>query len=720
MFVQFNMKRSLFLFAVCLTCLSHADTNNLPIADFEGETFGTWVTQGSAFGSGPTAGAITGQKGIRSFEGKRLANSAVAGGTATGRLQSPEFLIERDYIRFLIGGAELPNQTCVNLLVNGQTVRTATGLKSKIGRAEVLRHEDWNVAEFRGKQARIEIVDASTNATGHVLIDQLVQTDIALKSPAFDLPIRQDYLLLPVKNKSRSIPVQLVSNGVLVREFEIELATEAAADWWAFSDVSAFRGKTLTLRSNDKLPPEIADQFPKLFRLSNEAVADKGLYHEANRPQFHYTVRRGFNNDPNGLVYFNGEFHMFYQNNPYGIEWGNMHWGHAVSKDLLHWTELLPAIYPRGIAGGAFSGGAVVDYGNRMGFGKGKEDVLIASYTGIGRGECIAYGTGRALSLIDIPQNPVLKHSGWDPNVIRYEPENKWLMLVFERQLPTYGYAFYDSTNLTSWRRLNLVQGFQDCPDFFELTVEGEAVRKWVLYGSKKEATNRYASKSSYMIGSFDGSKFTPETEIIEGHSGPQFYAAQTFKSMPDGRRILISWLNGASYPGMPFSQGMTVPMELKLHRTEEGIRLAFTPLRELKQLHGKQHASGNDLNVAEANRLLEKVTGDLLDCELAMVTGSSGKFTFSVHDMDILYDAATKELSCKDTKAVVPRVEGPLRLRVLVDRGVLEIFANDGQAAMTFAGNIFSQNTRLKVAGDSDFKVQSLRIVEMKSIWRQ
>lgn len=712
------MKHIIILFAVCSTCVSHANTSNLLIADFESESFGTWTTQGEAFGSGPTIGAVTGQKGAKSFGGKRLANSAAGGVLATGRLISPEFLIERDYIRFLIGGAEIPKETSLNLLVDGKNVRSATGLKSKINRSQVLRHDDWNVAEFKGKAARLEIVDSSTNATGHILIDDILQTNVALKSPAFQLKVTKRYLLLPVKNKSRSVPLQLMLDGKTVREFEIELASGVTPDWWAFSVMDEFIGKTLNIQTSDKLPPEMADPFSGLLRQSDVAVEAKDLYHEANRPQFHFTVRRGFNNDPNGLVFFNGEYHMFYQNNPYGIEWNNMHWGHATSRDLLHWTEQPPAIYPQGIAGGAFSGGAMVDYGNRLGYGKGKEDVLIASYTGIGRGECIAFGTERALSLADIPQNPVLKHSGWDPNVIRYEPGNKWLMLVFERKLPSYGYAFYDSMNLLSWRRIGLVEGFQDCPDFFELPIEGETIRKWVLYGSKKEATNRYASKSSYMIGSFDGEKFTPETEIIEGHLGPQFYAGQSFKEMPDKRRVMLGWLNGATYAGMPFSQGMTVPLELKLRRTDEGIKMTFSPAREISKLHSRKSQTGKNLSVAAANALLAKSNPELIDCELVIATGATGKFKFSVQGMEILYDAASNGLSCKDIKTIIPPVNGQLRLRILVDRGVFEIFANDGLAAMAFAGNIFSADKVLKLEGDPGIKVSSLRATEMKSIW--
>lgn len=714
------MKCLFALFAICVaSAVVRGQTNDIMIADFEGDTFGNWTTQGEAFGSGPTAGAVAGQKAVKAFAGKRLANSAAGGLTATGRLVSPDFQIARKYIRFLIGGAEMSGKTGINLIVDGKTVRTATGLKRKVGRAQVLRYEDWDVSEFQGKTARIEIFDASEAPTGQILVDDIRQTYEALQQPAFDLAATRHYLLLPVKHNASMIPLQVLADGKVVREFEIELAVGGKPEWKAACDISEFAGKTLTIRSMDKLPPAVAGPIPGVLEQSDSPVTAPDLYQEALRPQFHYTVRRGYNNDPNGLVFYNGKYHLFYQNNPYGTDWGNMHWGHAVSSDLVHWQEMGPAIYPRSLTDGAFSGGAMVDQGNRLGFGRGHEDVLVAAYAGIGRGECIAYGCGDVQALNDIPEDPVLKHSGWDPNVMRYEPDAKWLMVVFEKQPPRYGYAFYDSTNLIHWNELQLVEGFQDCPDFFQLPVEGETERKWVLYGSKKEPDQRYASRSSYMLGAFDGKKFTPETGIIEGHAGPQFYAGQTFKNVADGRRIMMGWLSGEGYPGMPFSQGMTVPLELKLRRTGAGLRLTFSPVREIAQLHGRHYPGGHDLSIPAANAALAQVTGELLDCNLTVAAGASGKFTVSVRGLELSYDAASKQLSGNSTSTTVAPEAGGIRLRLLVDRGVLEVFANDGLGALAFGGKIFSSDS-LKLEGGPDVTVKSLDVFDLNSIWNR
>jgi fructan beta-fructosidase len=515
---------------------------------------------------------------------------------------------------------------------------------------------------------------------------------------------------------------ELLAEGRMVRTFEVELATDGNPDWWASDDVRVLSGENLAVRCNDLVPPTLTNGLAGLFRQTDEAVIGGDLYQETFRPQFHFTVRRGWNNDPNGLVYFNGDWHMFFQKIPYGLAVGDfryMHWGHAVSTDLFHWTELPPAIYP--LKSGIFSGGAFVDYGNKSGLGKGKEDVLIASYTGAG--ECIAVGTGRALELKDLPENPVLKHKGRDPKIIRYEPQNKWIMIVYEEGEQT-GYAFYDSKDLKSWRRMFCIEGGHECPEFFEMPVEGESGRKWVIYGAERRLASGDSSeghflRSAYMVGSFDGEKFTPETGFIKGLSGPSFYAAQTFANAPEGRRILVAWLQGAIYPGMPFTQGMTVPTEMKLRRTPEGFRMFFNPVRELEKLRVRTQ-EGKNLNVTEANTLLAKAQGELLDIDLTVAPGGSGKFTLWVRGIAITWDAQAGELACRGTKAKLAPVDGAVGLRVLVDRCVLEIFVNDGITGMTFGGNIYSGTGAIKLEAGTDARAQSLRVSELKSIWEK
>ena len=690
---------------------------DIVIGDFEGKDFGAWKSEGEAFGPGPATGAFPGQKPVSGFNGNGFANSDFKGDKGTGRLQSPEFVIQRSHIRFLIGGGvRFPKQTCMNLLLDGKPARTATGRFS----GEGLKYAEWEVADLKGRAASIEILDAATGSGGHIMVDNIVQTDRALREAAFEIPVTQNYLLLPIKNGGLKTAFQVLVDGVKVRAQDVALAIDTNPDWWAFDDISAFHGKKLTIKAEDKLPEELADRMPTVFRQGDHPVANGDIYREALRPQFHFSPMRGWTNDPNGLAYFNGEYHLFYQANPFGLDSWNKHWGHAVSPDLVHWTELPPAIHP--LNGGAHSGGAFVDHGNKLGFGKGTEDTLFVSYTGAG--ERIAVGTGHALTLTDIPGNPVLTHIGRDPKIFRYEPQHKWVMVVYEEGQPT-GYAFYDSHDLKSWRRVSCIEGGNECPEFFEMQVEGESVRKWVLYGCELRAqtvngrTVTRGAKSAYMVGTFDGEKFTPETDFIRAHSGPSFYAAQTFADAPNGRRIMLAWLQGAVFPGMPFSQAMTVPLELKLRRAADGLRLCFSPVPELDQLHGASR-EGKDLSIADANALLSGVPSELLDIHLDIATGKSGKFTLTVRGNAITVDTSAMEISCKDRKAKLASADRRVGLRILVDRGALELYTDDGRTGMAFGGDIYSDNKPPQLDGPPDTRVTSVRLIEMKSAWEQ
>src|ERR1700728_1017673 len=260
------MKVPFISLLVFVAYLARADSSDILIADFEGATYGDWTAQGEAFAAGPSSGAFPGQKTGRGYAGKRLPNSFNKGDKMTGRLLSPEFKIERSHIRFLIGGAELPKVACLNLMVNGKTVRTATGIKSKIGRNDALRFEEWSVDDLKGKTARIEIVDEATEPGGHILVDNILQTDEALKQPSFELTIEKNYLVLPVKNRSRNIPFQISQDGASVREFEMELAVHETPDWLAFYDMRIFHGQTLHVECPDKLPTAMADVIPAAFQ----------------------------------------------------------------------------------------------------------------------------------------------------------------------------------------------------------------------------------------------------------------------------------------------------------------------------------------------------------------------------------------------------------------------------------------------------------------------
>jgi hypothetical protein len=263
------------------------ETNDLLIADFEAPDYGAWKTSGEAFGPGPAHGTLRGQMQVDGFKGKGLANSFYNGDGTTGTLTSPPVRIERKFISFLIGGGKDSENTCMNLLIDGKTVRNATGPNDKPGGTETLAPDYWDVGEFLGKTAVIQIVDKATGGWGHINVDHIVQTD--RKPPGLILNAKREfrierrYLNLPIKN-ARPNALSPLGRRTRISENEIELA-DAQPDWWAPMDVSAWRGRTVTLQV-DKLPEDSSAL--TAIEPSDSLKGADDLYREPLRGQFHF------------------------------------------------------------------------------------------------------------------------------------------------------------------------------------------------------------------------------------------------------------------------------------------------------------------------------------------------------------------------------------------------------------------------------------------------
>jgi fructan beta-fructosidase len=531
------------------------------------------------------------------------------------------------------------------------------------------------------------------------------------------------YLHLPVKNGAAKVVFQLRDEGQLRREFEVELGTDVALDWWAGCDLGAFLGQDLELTvsgGDDDAAATVEAHLPEWLRLSPEPPGQDGLYHEAGRPQFHFTAQRGWNNDPNGLLYLHGEWHLFFQHNPFGTNWGNMHWGHAVSRDLVHWRELPTALYPRSLKDMAFSGGGLVDHGNSAGFGAGREDVPMVAFTSTGRGECLAYSPDGGTAWVEYGGNPILRHQGRDPRILWYAPGRKWVMVVYDEPENAWRYAFYESTDLRSWRFMTAMDGFYECPDLFELPLDGDPTRRrWILYGAERREANgrRHVARSSYRVGSFDGRTFTPETPMLIGHLGPNFYAAQSFANAPDGRVIMLGWLQGAAYPGMPFSQGLTVPLEVGLRNTAQGPRLTFLPVPELATLR-RQTVTLDTPSLAAANTALHGTDAELLDLELELALTRESVVVVAVRGTAFSYDAAVETLTAPGVSVPLSLRDGQLDLRILVDRGVVEVFAGGGLVALSYGGGPAKPATPLRLELRGPGRVRRLTLSELTSVW--
>ncbi|MBO9151706.1 hypothetical protein ACFOTA_05775 [Chitinophaga sp. GCM10012297] len=403
----------------------------------------------------------------------------------------------------------------------------------------------------------------------------LLLSCIAFTAAAADttIYITRKYLNLPVSQKQERAVMTYSVDGAEERRFVIRLSK--SPEYWVFSDVSAWHGKSLRISCNGD-----STALRMLYQADRIAGHDS-LYNEKRRPQYHFSARRGWINDPNGLVYHEGEYHLFFQHNPFEREWENMSWGHAVSRDLVHWDELPVALHPDKI-GTMFSGSIVIDYDNTSGFGEAGKPAMVALYTADSperQVQCVAYSSDKGRTWTKYTKNPVIdSKEKWDskdtrdPRVFWYAPGKHWVMVLNERD----GHSIYTSSNLKKWKYESHVTGFWECPDLFELAVDGDRQqKKWVMYGAS----------GTYMIGNFNGKTFTPESGKYYYTTG-SIYAAQTFSNIPeaDGRRIQIGW-GRIQQRGMPFNNMMLLPTELTLRKTKNGIRLFSVPVKETEQL---------------------------------------------------------------------------------------------------------------------------------------
>jgi len=712
--------------------LMAAGADDIVIADFEADTYGDWSVKGEAFGSEPAKGTLPGQRTVAGYLGVGLANSHAGGRDGTGKLISPVFKLERRFLNFLIGGG-YSGGTSLKLLVlkddDWHTVQTAQGRTYATWKTQAMKWESWDVSGSQGLDARIEIVDDATGAEGFVVIDHIIQSDEDFSMPPEDftreIDITQDYLHFPVQMDALQRLVKLQRDGQSLREFEIQFAT-GEPDFWVYLETHEFRGETLTL---------VAEQ--RRYDTCNKNF--DSFYKEKHRPQFHFTSPRGWNNDPNGMVYYNGEYHLFYQRNPFGWDWGNMTWGHAVSTDMLHWTNLPDALHPDA-SGTMFSGTAVIDKDNTTGFKTGDEDPIILFYTsaggtnpwskGVPHTQSIAYSNDRGRTWTKYAGNPIvdfIRKGNRDPKVLWHEPTKQWCMVLYlgEQEM-----AFFTSNNLKEWTEHSRIKGFHECPELFELPVDGDPNNmKWVLHGAAGD----------YLIGDFDGKEFKPETEIIKYSHSKNFYAAQTFNNIPkeDGRCIQIGWGRYIDTPGMPFNQMMTLPCELTLRTTKDGIRMCPMPVREIEKLYKSEKVFEKE-EVEPGANLLSGFEGDLFDIDADIDISKADRVGFRIRGVEVAYDAKAKTLTsgkksakvADDAKAKTPasgkesaKLEtsrGHIQLRILVDKTSIEVFANNGEVFMPMGAvpEDGQAKTLELFAEGGTAHIDELTVHELKRIW--
>jgi fructan beta-fructosidase len=466
------------------------------------------------------------------------------------------------------------------------------------------------------------------------------------------------------------------------------------------------------------------------------------------RPLYHFTPEKNWINDPNGLVHLNGEWHLFYQHNPFGIDWGHMSWGHAVSEDLLHWQHLPVALQEDEAAGVMiYSGSAAVDWPNTTGMGDGLAPALIAAYTGHSAGEedqRIAFSTDRGRTWTNSPHNPVVRIGSKDfrdPKLFWHAPTERWIMasvLADKQQV-----RFYGSTNLRDWQHLSdfgpagAHTGAWECPDLFTLPVDGDAAdTKWVLKVDNQQSVDGHAG-SQIFIGQFDGERFVcddPPARIRPIDHALDFYAAQSWSDAPEGRRVWLAWMTHWSYAGKlptsPWRGMMTAPREIALRTFDDGIHLAQQPVKEVEWLRQRQvHLAG--LSAAQANTALNDAgaLGAALDVQVVFEAKGANAFGLFVREgaaerTAIGYDLQAGELFVDRSESgdmsfspqFVERSavklllkDNTLSLRVLVDAQSVEVFADDGRVVMSV--QIFPQEASAGVSLFGDASVKSLDV---------
>ena len=541
------------------------------------------------------------------------------------------------------------------------------------------------------------------------------------------IDITGKYLNIPVEHGADKVLISLQVDDEKVREFSISLAS-GEPDYWLYLEVQDFIGKTGFLWAWT-LPESKSKGFEAIY-CDDTFPGEAELYKEELRPQFHFSSKRGWNNDPNGLLYYKGEYHMFYQHNPFGWEWGNMTWGHAISTDLVHWVEQGDKLHADE-GGTMFSGSGVVDWNNTTGFQTGDEPPLVLIYTIAGNNspwsegepftQGLAYSNDRGRTWTKYRGNPVqarVRRANRDPKVQWMEDTQEWAIILFLRDAEV---AFFTSKNLKRWELHSTMKSNHECPELVELAVDGDKDNtKWV----------HYAAHGEYYVGEFSGTGYTKETEALRFNYGNMFYGSQMFNDVPedDGRAIQVGWAR-VNLPDMPFNQMMTFPTSLSLRTTEDGLRMFAYPVKEIENLHGKAYKFNNK-KLEPGENPLKKIEGNLFDIDAEIELGDAEEVGFEINGFPVTYDVKKKlltggtgeegdQFSQGETIAKLSPIDGKIKLRMLVDRPSVEIFANDGRIYMPMQAVRDLSNKSLKIyAKGGNANIEKLTVHKIKSIW--
>ncbi len=547
------------------------------------------------------------------------------------------------------------------------------------------------------------------------------------------------YLLLPVQDDAPEAKLCVVENNrqatVIIN---VRLARERV-DYYVPLDLEAFVGRNVKIDVQGMPQGSLCWEKMSLSDTFDTANTEKF------RPAYHHTPAYGWMNDPNGMFYKDGVYHLYFQHNPYGSTWGNMNWGHSYSTDLVHWTYAGDAITPDAW-GTVFSGSAVVDKDNSAGFGR---NAIVAFYTsakptpwGDAQMQSIAYSTDDGKTFEKYPGNPVITSTEKDfrdPHVFRHEATGRWIMILAAGQ----EMRIYSSANLKDWtyessfgKEYGSHAGVWECPDLFELPVEGTSEKKWVLVCNINPGGPFGGSATQYFTGTFDGHKFTCDTkpEVTKWMDyGKDHYATVSFDNAPDGRRVMIAWMSNWQYanqvPTVQFRSANAIARDVYLFRDKGVDYVGSRPVAEMTALRGDAVVSKKaTLGELSVKKMFKTPSGAYeIDLAMAPQDGATVKLMLSNQKgeyVTVVYDGNMGTLSFDrrqggDNKfselfpaVTTAPVHGKLTsLRVFVDKSSVEVFGNDGRAVMTNLVFPSEPYNSLTLGSDKKTAVSSLKV---------
>lgn len=559
------------------------------------------------------------------------------------------------------------------------------------------------------------------------------------------LDVKENYMLLPVQDDAPEGKICIVRNNVQEGTFmNVRLARERVDSYVPFV-LSAYKGQHISIDIQGV--PENALCWKELKMSDSFDMTNK----EKFRPVYHHTPAYGWMNDPNGMFYKDGVYHLYFQYNPYGSVWGNMHWGHSTSTDLMHWKFEGCAIVPDAW-GAIFSGSCVVDHENTAGFGK---EAVVAFYTsakaspwGDVQSQSMAYSLDNGKTFVKYEGNPILTSSEKDfrdPKVFWYAPGKHWVMMLAVGQ----HMEIYSSVNLKEWKKeseFGAMQGAHggvwECPDLVEIPVEGTREKKWVLICNLNPGGPFGGSAAQYFVGSFDGKKFVNEspTQTKWMDWGKDNYATVTWNNAPDGRCIALGWMSNWQYannvPTRQYRSANTLARDLTLYREGQELYLKSTPSVEVKKARGKK-VSIPSFRVSEKHEivnLFEEKQG-AYEVEILIQNAGASKIAFCLlndkgEKVSMYYDLNRKQFVMdrsesgtvdfsKDFPAVTvapANVDKELTLRLFVDRSSIEAFGEDGKFVMT--NLVFPSQPYVKMCFEADkngYAVKTLNVYKLQ-----